>query len=81
MVHYMQKIIILGLSIVTTSFTVSAGGAVPYPAANFQPKVIYIDKESAKATPQCPLLKPAEKASEFDPKYPAAHFMPKVIYP
>ncbi|MFI3187172.1 MAG: hypothetical protein QX198_14450 [Methylococcaceae bacterium] len=80
----MKKIFILGLSIAVTalaSFTASAGGADPYPAANFQPKVIYIDKESVKATPQCQPQKTAEKASEFDPKYPAANFTPKVIYP
>jgi len=47
-----------------------------YPAANFQPKVIYIDKEAAKA----PAKFFGEK-SVFDPKYPAANFEPKVIYP
>lgn len=80
----MKKIIILGLTtavIAFASFIVSAGSNDPYPAANFQPKVIYIDKESVKASPQCPPQKPAEKATEFDPKYPAANFTPKVIYP
>jgi hypothetical protein len=80
----MKKIIILGLTtavIAFASFIVSAGSNDPYPAANFEPKVIYIDKESVKATPQCPPQKSAEKATEFDPKYPAANFTPKVIYP
>ena len=80
----MKKIIISGLAtavIGLTSLSASAGGTDPYPAANFQPKVIYLDKESVKATPQCQPEKAAEKATEFDPKYPAAHFSPKIIYP
>ncbi|NOQ15610.1 MAG: hypothetical protein GQ581_00970 [Methyloprofundus sp.] len=47
-----------------------------YPAANFQPKVIYLDKEAAKASKQT-----FGKKSVYDPKYPAANFEPKVIYP
>jgi hypothetical protein len=87
----MKKTIILGLTtavIALTSFTASAGNDDQYPAANFQPKVVYIDKDAVKdavkASPKCPdQNSPAstEKATEFDPKYPAAHFVPKVIYP
>ncbi|HEY8218932.1 MAG TPA: hypothetical protein VIF86_02420 [Methylobacter sp.] len=80
----MKKTIILGLTtavIALTSFTASAGNDDQYPAANFQPKVVYIDKEAVKASPKCPDQKPSEKATEFDPKYPAANFTPKVIYP
>ncbi|WP_333874531.1 hypothetical protein [Methylobacter sp.] len=82
----MRKTIILGLAttaITLTSLTVSADNDAQYPAANFQPKVIYIDKDSVKSSPkcQCPDQKPAEKVAEFDPKYPAANFTPKVIYP
>ncbi len=80
----MKKIIILGLAtavIALTTFTASAGSDDKYPAANFQPKVIYTDNESVKSSPKCPDQKPAEKAAEFDPKYPAANFSPKVIYP
>ena len=57
-----------------------------YPAANFQPKVIYIDKEAAQATAvvaattNCPSQFVGEK-SVYDPKFPAANFEPKVIYP
>ncbi len=47
-----------------------------YPAASFQPKVIYFDKEAAKG----PKKYVGEK-SVYDPKYPAANFEPKVIYP
>ena len=80
----MKKIIISGLATAVfalASFTASAGSDEKYPAANFQPKVVYIDKESVKPSPKCPDQKPTEKATEFDPKYPAANFTPKVIYP
>jgi hypothetical protein len=80
----MKKIILSGLTtavIALISLPASAGGADPYPAANFQPKVIFIDKEAVKSAPECQSQKPAEKATEFDPKYPAANFVPKVIYP
>lgn len=83
----MKKAIILGLAtaaISMSALTVSAeSDAQQYPAANFQPKVIFIDKDAAK--PAC--KKAGKKAeadsdkSEFDPKYPAAHFKPKVIFP
>ncbi|MCK9395775.1 MAG: hypothetical protein M0Q44_09315 [Methylobacter sp.] len=80
----MKKIIILGLTtavIALASFTASAESDNKYPAANFQPKVVYIDKDSVKSSPKCQDQKPTEKATEFDPKYPAANFTPKVIYP
>ena len=88
----MKKTIILGLSVAVmaiTSFTVSADSQ--YPASDFEPKVIYIDKSVAAApssTPApvaCPTntaATPAQPvADEVDPKYPAANFQPKVIYP
>jgi len=80
----MKKIIILGLTtavIALASLTASAGSDAQYPAANFQPKVIYIDKDSVKPLTKCPSPKTAEKEIEFDAKYPAANFQPKVIYP
>ena len=49
-----------------------------YPATNFQPKVIYQDKEAIKAPDSKTSM--GEK-SVYDPKYPAANFEPKVIYP
>jgi len=84
----MKKAIILGLATAAlsmTALTVSAASDdAQYPAANFQPKVIFIDKDAVKA----PSKKASKKASaaedaksDFDPKYPAAHFKPKVIYP
>lgn len=48
-----------------------------YPAANFEPRVIYIDEGSAnKITASA-----QSKKSAFDRKYPAANFEPKIIYP
>lgn len=49
-----------------------------YPAANFQPTIIYQDKNATKALRT--LTFHGEK-SVFDPQYPAANFEPKVIYP
>ncbi len=43
-----------------------------YPAANFQPSVIFAD-DSAKSTA-------GSKQSAFDADYPAASFQPKVLY-
>ena len=62
----------------------SAANAQDYPAANFQPKVIYSSEpvanaaavNSAPSTP-CP---PKAEQSEVDSKYPAANFQPKVIF-
>jgi len=66
----MTKKIILGLGIaisVISSFNALAATDDKYPAANFEPSVIYIDKDVAPQTPK-------------DDKYPAANFEPKIIY-
>lgn len=82
-----EKILILGLTttvIALASLTASAGSDAQYPAANFQPKVIYLDKDSIKpstTSTQCSPSKIAAKEIEFDAKYPAANFQPKIIYP
>ncbi|MCX7067537.1 MAG: hypothetical protein NTW85_07595 [Methylococcales bacterium] len=89
----MKKTIILGLAVAVmtvTSFTALADSK--YPAADFEPQVIYLDKSVATTqspTPTnspCPANTTAQAtaqpvADEFDPKYPAANFQPKVIYP
>jgi hypothetical protein len=91
----MKKPIILGLAVTVmafTSLTVSAADS-KYPASDFEPQVIYLDKSvaaqtSAPATPSvaCPTNTTASAPAqpvveEVDPKYPAANFQPKVIYP
>ncbi|MGJ0428306.1 hypothetical protein [Methylobacter sp.] len=89
----MNKKIILGSTIAALALSPltssAAGDDEQYPAANFQPKVVYIDKEAVKlekeaAKKECdekPSAKPERKKAEFDPKYPAANFQPKVIFP
>ena len=70
----MNKTILSGfaaLALGLAPLLASAATDSQYPAANFQPTVIYIDKDAAVAE---------VAATEFDPKYPAAHFEAKVIY-
>lgn len=70
----MKKPMILGFAVavmVLTSFTVLADSQ--YPAADFEPHVIYLDKSVASQTP-------APASNEVDSKYPAANFQPTVIY-
>jgi hypothetical protein len=69
----MRKKIILGLAIAVSaldSLSVLAAADAQYPAANFEPSVIYIDKD----------VSPQSAAPAKDDKYPAANFEPKVIY-
>lgn len=70
------------------SFTASAASDSQYPASDFQPKVVYIDKDAAAVSAsasgnntKCPGQQSEAKQTEFDPKYPAASFQPKVLYP
>jgi len=66
----MRKKIILGLAVAIStlsSFNASAAADDKYPAANFEPSVIYIDKDNVAQAPK-------------DDKYPAANFEPKVIF-
>ncbi|WP_347988148.1 hypothetical protein [Methylomonas sp. AM2-LC] len=66
----------------------SVAHAEDYPAANFQPKVIYSTEAVATtstASTSTPCEPKATKSSQveqtqFDAKYPAASFQPKVIY-
>lgn len=71
----MKKISIFGYSIVGilmhSPHSFADSDDLKYPATNFQPKVIYQDKELINA--------PSQNA-EFDPKYPAANFQPQVLY-
>jgi hypothetical protein len=70
----MKKIIVLGLSaavILLSPLITSAATDSKYPAANFEPNVIYIDKDTV----------PKDQAqNEYDPKYPASNFTPTVIF-
>ena len=79
----MKKIIILGVAVAglsLISFNASAkSDDSEFPAAYFQPKVIYIDKDAVKDSGKAGKVQ--KRKPVFDPKYPAAHFEPKVIYP
>ncbi len=84
----MKTIIIPGFlaaGLALCSFAASADEK--YPAADFQPKVVFIDQAAAAASgsstasTKCPGQTVAAKQTEFDPKYPAASFAPKVLYP
>jgi hypothetical protein len=63
--------------------TASVVSAQDYPAADFQPKVIYRDETVVNVTPTNSASNPCvtkEDKVEVDAKYPAANFQPKVIY-
>ena len=57
-----------------------------YPAADFEPKVLYQDASVKSAPATAPVVKPAPAAviapvvSVDDSKYPAANFEPKVLF-
>ncbi|MBS3965156.1 MAG: hypothetical protein KGZ80_11835 [Methylomonas sp.] len=67
-----------------------------YPAANFQPKILFQDEsvianKAADPAPGTPCVAQAgtqpaavvssnDRKAEFDPAYPAANFQPKVIF-
>ena len=71
----MKKKIFLGLAIAVMALNplvVSAATDSKYPAADFEPSVIYIDKDVA--------AKDQAQQSESDPKYPASNFTPIVVF-
>ncbi|MGR8979980.1 MAG: hypothetical protein ACU84H_07830 [Gammaproteobacteria bacterium] len=74
----MKTIIINNSALAVLLLTSSMVGAeTQYPAADFQPKVVYQDpdyKPSSQPAAQAPA------ASASDSKYPAANFQPKVLY-
>ena len=70
--------------------TLAAGAALAsedkYPAANFQPSVIFsnpelVAKSTSGAGAATADMAQAAHAVQADPKYPAAYFNPSVIYP
>ncbi len=73
------------LAVLLLSSTV-VGADQQYPAADFQPEVLYqnsdyIAKDSAKAaTPAAKVAAQSATVTETDAKYPAADFKPEVLY-
>ncbi|MGZ0077911.1 MULTISPECIES: hypothetical protein [unclassified Methylomonas] len=70
-------------ALMLTSSLAMAGS--DYPAADYQPKVLYTnpeynDSKAAPAAATAPAAKPAVKEVEADPAFPATNFQPKVLY-
>lgn len=68
-------------ALLLTSSLAMAGA--DYPAADYQPKVLYSNPEynDTKAAPAAaPVAKTAAKEVEADPAFPATNFQPKVLY-
>lgn len=77
-----MKYAVLSSAVVLTMLMSSVAlASAAYPAAYFQPKVIYSAEGLTTNTP-APAAQPvaAAQKSEVDPRYPAAYFEPKVIY-
>ncbi|NOT83713.1 MAG: hypothetical protein HOP02_02810 [Methylococcaceae bacterium] len=71
------------LSIALSPLTTFAQTDIQYPAANFEPKVVFIDTAAVTnaKTPAQESSPTHAKQAEFDPQHPAAFFQPKIIYP
>ena len=70
----MKKMFFLGLAMTVIALNpliISAATDSKYPAADFQPSVIYLDKDAAAKD---------QSQTESDPKYPASNFTPIVVF-
>jgi hypothetical protein len=70
----MKKMSFLGLAmalIVLNPLILSAATDSKYPAADFEPSVIYLDKDAVAKD---------QAQHESDPKYPASNFTPIVVF-
>ncbi len=71
------------ISILVTALAIIPGMSVAnsddskYPAASFQPKVIFQSEDTRNALDS---KKSIGEKSTFDPKYPATNFEPKILY-
>ena len=65
---------------------IASAGVVKYPAADFEPKVVYADSDykHAESAPATSTKKAVKKVvaeiSKVDPRYPAANFEPTVVF-
>ena len=74
MKKYIKKKIFLGLSMAVIALNpliVSAATDSKYPASDFEPSVIYMDKVAVAKD---------QAQNESDPKYPASNFTPIVVF-
>lgn len=78
-----MKFSVISIAALLAGFVSSVAlASAQYPAAYFQPKVIYIAEGVASNAPAAAAVKTvAVEKTQFDPRYPAAYFEPKVIYP
>ena len=69
----MKKMIVLGLTVAVVALnSVSVFAAdSKYPASDFEPSVIYIDKDTIAIDPV---------KNEVDPKYPASDLTPSIVF-
>ena len=77
--HKMKKTMIFSLvaaGIALSPLSAFAQSDSKYPAADFQPEVVFIDEEYAEKHSDTATT----GGSAFDPQYPAANFEPKVIF-
>ena len=51
-----------------------------YPAANFEPKVLFSSEEASSSAASAPVAAKAVETVEVDSNYPAANFQPKVTF-
>lgn len=81
----MNKVIVLTsaiLAIMLSPSIASAQADSEYPAANFEPKVVFIDEAAANSTKaSAQSSSQGSQQAEVDPKHPAAFFQPKIIFP
>lgn len=68
---------VLGAAMANTAMA----GEEKYPAASFQPSVIYSNAELIAKSGSASSSAQAAAPVAADPKYPAAYFAPSVIYP
>ena len=78
-----MKFLVVSIAALLTGLTSSLVlASAQYPAAYFQPKVIYSAEGLSSNTPSTAPVKSSQlEKTQFDPRYPAAYFEPKVIYP
>lgn len=71
----LTKAVLAALLLASTSVMAESD----YPAADFQPKVVYSDAGASKSEPAAKPVAVAQ-ATESDANYPATNFQPKVVY-
>ena len=74
--YQLSKIAMLA-SLLSSSLAVAGDD---YPAADFQPKVLYSAEGATSSAPAATAAKAVEATSESDANFPATNFQPKVLF-